>query len=133
MELLIKGRHLDVSEPLRAYTVRRLRFALGPFARQLINVEVRLADTNGPRGGIDKACAVKVLLRTLTVVFAKAEGTDIYSTVDRAATRVRTAVSRSLSRRRADRRDVHQGRSFRSGDVENNHSRSGGRSAMSTT
>ena len=109
MELLIKGRHLDVSEPLRAYTVRRLRFALGPFARQLLNVEVRLADTNGPRVSSDRTCAVTVLLRTLTVVFATAKGADIYSTVDRAATRVRTAVSRNPRPRRPGRRDAPSG------------------------
>jgi len=104
VEFLIKGCHLSVSEPLKAYTIRRLRFALGPFTPRLTKVEVRLGDVNGPRGGIDKTCAIRVLLRPLIVVFVRAKGIDAYATVDRAASCVRGAVSRSLSRSRSDRR-----------------------------
>ena len=104
MELSIKTHGLDLSDPLKAYTARRLRFSLGPFVTQLDDVEVRLGDVNGPRGGIDKRCAIKVMLRRFGVVFARAAGTDVYSTVDRATTRIRSAVSRTLSRRRARRR-----------------------------
>jgi putative sigma-54 modulation protein len=101
MELSIKTHGLDLSDPLRAYTERRLRFSLGGFVTQLEGVEVRLGDINGPRGGIDKRCAIKVILRRFGVVFARAAGHDVYSTVDHAATRIRSAVSRTLSRRRA--------------------------------
>ena len=104
MELSIKTHGLDLSDPLKAYTARRLRFSLGPFVTQLDGVEVRLGDVNGPRGGIDKRCAITVMLRRFGVVFARAAGTDVYSTVDQAATRIRSAVSRTLSRRRARRR-----------------------------
>jgi putative sigma-54 modulation protein len=103
MEFSIKGRGLDLSDALRAYAERRLRFSLAGFAPQLKGVEVRLADINGPRGGIDKTCAIKVILRRFGVVFARAAGDDVYSTVDHAAARIRSAVSRTLSRRRARR------------------------------
>ena len=104
MELSIRTHGLDLSDPLKAYTERRLRSSLGSFITQLDGVEVRLGDVNGPRGGIDKRCAIKVMLRRFGVVFARAAGTDVYSTVDQAATRIRSAVSRALSRRRARRR-----------------------------
>jgi ribosome-associated translation inhibitor RaiA len=104
MEVSIKTNGLDLSDPLRAYTERRLRFSLGGFAAQLDGVEVRLADVNGPRGGVDKHCAIKVMLRRMGVVFARGAGADAYGAVDRAAARVRAAVSRSLSRRRRIRR-----------------------------
>jgi ribosome hibernation promoting factor len=100
MELSIRGHDLDLSEPLRTYTKRRLQFSLGGFADRLRSVEVRLTDANGPRGGIDKSCAIRVILRQLGVVFARAKGTDAYSTVDSAASRVRSAVARRLDRRR---------------------------------
>jgi putative sigma-54 modulation protein len=104
MELSIKTHGLDLSDPLKAYTERRLQFSLSHFVTQLDGVEVRLGDINGPRGGIDKTCAIKVILRRFGVVFARAAGHDVYSTVDHAATRIRSAVSRTLSRRRARRR-----------------------------
>jgi putative sigma-54 modulation protein len=104
MELSIKTHGLDLSDPLKTYTERRLRLSLGDFVTQLDGVEVRLGDINGPRGGIDKRCAIKVILRRFGVVFARAAGTNVYSTVDHAATRIRAVVSRTLSRRRARRR-----------------------------
>jgi len=100
MELSIKTHGLDLSDPLKAYTERRLKSSLGGFVAQLEGVEVRLGDVNGPRGGIDKRCAIKVILRRFGVVFARAAGHDVYSTVDHAATRIRSAVSRTLSRSR---------------------------------
>jgi len=104
MELSIKSQGLSLSDALRSYAERRLRFSLGGFATQLRGVEVRLADINGPRGGIDKTCAITVVLRRFGVVFARAAGANAYSTVDRAAARIRSAVTRTLSRRRGNRR-----------------------------
>jgi putative sigma-54 modulation protein len=104
MELSIKSQGLDLSDSLRTYAERRLRFSLGGFVTQLNGVELRLADINGPRGGIDKTCAIKVMLRGFGIVFARAAGDNAYSTVDRAAARIRSAVARALSRRRANRR-----------------------------
>ena len=104
MELSIRTHGLDLSDPFKAYTARRLRFSLGEFVTELDGVEVRLGDINGPRGGIDKTCAIKVILRRFGVVFARAAGDDVYSTVDHAAARIRSVVSRTLSRRRARRR-----------------------------
>ena len=104
MDLSIKGHNLDLSDALKAYTERRLRFSLGGFAKKLESVEVRLSDINGPRGGIDKSCAITAILRQLGVVFARAEGANAYSTVDCAASRVRSALARRLNRHRTDRR-----------------------------
>jgi putative sigma-54 modulation protein len=104
MELTIKGHGLEVSDSLRAYAARRLRFSLGGFADHLTGVEVRIGDINGPRGGIDKTCAITVVLRTFGVMFVRAAGANAYATVDRAAARIRSAVSRALSRSRAHRR-----------------------------
>ena len=104
MDLSIKGHDLDLSDALKAYTERRLRFSLGGFAKKLQRVEVRLSDVNGPRGGIDKSCAITAILRQLGIVFARAKGANAYSTIDSAASRVRAGLARRLNRHRADRR-----------------------------
>ena len=114
MQLSIKGHDLDLSDALRAYTERRLRFSLGGFATRLRSVDVRLSDVNGPRGGIDKDCAITIILRQLGVVFARAKGVDAYSTVDCAASRARSALARRLNRHRAGRRRGHRPSNTRS-------------------
>lgn len=104
MELSIRHRHLDMSEPLEAYIARRLRFAIGAFDSRITSVDVRVADVNGPRGGIDKRCIITVLMRPIGRVFALAMESDAYSAVDRAATRIRAVLVRTLNRRRERRR-----------------------------
>ena len=40
----------------------RLESALGPFARRILKVTVRLDDVNGSRGGVDKRCSALALV-----------------------------------------------------------------------
>jgi len=106
-----RGRHLDVSEPLRAYVRRRMQFAIGSFEPRIIRAEVCVADVNGPKGGVDKLCVIAVCLVRIGWVFASADGVSAYSAVDRAASRMRTIVVRRIgarlkSRSRADRLSV---------------------------
>ena len=104
MEVSIRGRHLDLSEPLKAYAARRLRFSVGAFHSRISGVEMRVEDVNGPRGGIDKQCVIAVLVRRVGYVFARAMDSDAYSAVDRAAARIRAVPVRTLKRRRDPRR-----------------------------
>lgn len=103
MVVSVRGHDLSLSDALETHTRRRLDLALGGIARYLNEVEVRIADVNGPRGGVDKRCTIKVALRRVGVVVARATGTDAYLTVDRAAERIRTVVTRRLTRRRDGR------------------------------
>jgi hypothetical protein len=52
----------------RAYLRRKLGMKLGKFARAIECVSVRITDVNGPRGGIDKVCRIKVVLSGLPSV-----------------------------------------------------------------
>jgi ribosomal subunit interface protein len=98
MEMSVKGHHLDVSESLRAYAKRRVTLVLGEFANRLTGVDVRISDVNGPRGGVDKTCAMTLQVRGVGVVFVQARGSNAYSTVDSAASRVRSALVTRLGR-----------------------------------
>jgi putative sigma-54 modulation protein len=98
MELDVRGRHLQVSEALRAHLARRLEFALGRVSHRIGVVQVRLEDLNGPRGGVDKRCRIRVAGdHGWRVVVESADG-DAYAAVDLAAGRARRAVERALGR-----------------------------------
>ena len=100
MELSIRGRHLELSEPLKRYASRRLEFAVGTFASRISGIALSLTDVNGPRGGIDKRCVIRIVLQPLGRVFVHAMDSDAYAAIDRAATRIRSVVARKLARRR---------------------------------
>src|SRR6185312_1960237 len=66
-ETRVEVRSLDgaVDEALHAWVQERLGRQLGKYATQIERVEVRFGDENGPKGGIDRACMVHVIVSSL--------------------------------------------------------------------
>ncbi len=100
MRLEIHSSRIAVSDSTQAYVERRLGFALGRFADVVERVVVSLADINGPRGGIDKSCRIRVkLMGQQTPVIVEVLELEIRPAVDMAADRIGRAVARQLDRR----------------------------------
>lgn len=100
MRIFIRNRKMDLAESGRDRIERSLRFALGRFAPRIRRVAVGLVDLNGPRGGVDKRCRVKVTLEPSGSVFVEEDGSDLLAVIDRAAERVGRSVERKLERHR---------------------------------
>lgn len=98
MRLGILSRGIALTEAIRQYAQRRLKTALGRYQQALGSVQVRLADVNGPRGGIDKHCVVEIRGPAFEPIIVRERDTDLYAAIDRAADRVDRAVARRLAR-----------------------------------
>ena len=99
MNVEIRGIDLEPTGAIRDHISRRLAFALSRFSGRLKDVEVRLRDENGPKGGLDKVCRIKATLHGLPTLVVEAVGSDLYATIDTAADRAGRALGRSLRRR----------------------------------
>ncbi len=86
MHVLFKSRHPHAAS-LRDLTERRVRFVLRRLVERIPRTEVQLSDVNGPRGGIDKRCQVRIR--------ADAAGTVVVASV---ASDWRTALDDALAR-----------------------------------
>lgn len=93
-----KDVELDVE--LKEHLERRLLFALSRFTPKIRNVDVHLADHNGPRGGIDKSCHIVVRLRGANDVVTKTVDAEWFVCIDRATNRIGQNVSRAITRQR---------------------------------
>jgi len=90
----------DLTAHDRAYMRHKLGRRLGKFADSIERVSVRMEDANGPRGGVDQVCRIKVVLRGLPSVVFEERDAALNAVVDRALAGVERAVRRSLQRRR---------------------------------
>ena len=96
MRIEFRGLKFVAEGEFRGYAARRLRFALGRFARRIDRVEVRLADENGPRGGVDKTCHLCARLVHGPEVRVGDTDEDWRALVDRASARLGRTVTRLL-------------------------------------
>lgn len=91
---------VELDEENRALIRRKLGMKLGKFAPSIERVTVRVTDANGPRGGVDHVCNVKVVLSGLPSVVAERRGAAPHAAIDLALRATEQAVRRSVGRRR---------------------------------
>lgn len=106
MRIAILCRGILPTQAIRDYAQRRLKTALGRYQSVLASVQVRLADVNGPRGGVDKHCVVEVVGPTMAPIIVRERDADLYVAIDRAADRIDRATGRRIARLRAPRRGL---------------------------
>ena len=119
MQIEIQARGFTLTQALRGYVERRLRFALSARDTRIERVRVRLSDINGPRGGCDKRCQVQVMLPGQAAVVVEDTESNLYVAVDRASDRARRTLTRRLARQRDKDRVVSLSARQPAGDSEN--------------
>ena len=100
MNILIHARDYAVTPALREFIRRKLGFGLGRFADRIARVNIRLKDTNGPRGGVDQHCRVDIAMNTRGTIAAEATELDIYTAIKVAVTRAARRVGTTINRKR---------------------------------
>jgi len=105
MKIGIQCRGFSLTGAISGHVRKRLDFLLGHGIRRVRRVTVTLSDLNGPRGGVDKRCLIKVSIDGLPPVIIEDVQSDLYAAIDRAAGRASRTVARRMaldnSRRRA--------------------------------
>jgi ribosome-associated translation inhibitor RaiA len=90
----------DLDDEQLAHVRRKLGMKLGKFASSIERVSVRVSDVNGPRGGVDQRCRVKVVLSGLPSVMVERRDVDAEVAIDRALRATEESVRRVVRRRR---------------------------------
>ena len=97
MKTGIQCRGFSLTSAIAGHVRKRLDFLLGRGLRRLRRVQVTLSDLNGPRGGVDKRCQIKVSLVGLRPVIIEDVQPDLYTAIDRAASRAARTVVRRIA------------------------------------
>ncbi len=104
MNLEVQSVNVPVSRAVEGHVERKFSSALKRFIGRVQRVSVRLADLNGPRGGVDKRVVVAVGIAGAPDVVVEESSSDIYRAVDLAAGRAKRAVARVIGKVRTVRR-----------------------------
>ncbi len=108
MRIDVRTNSKHSSGPLRAFAEGLLSRELSAYAPSIQHTRVRLNDINGPRGGIDKECLIRLSMDRNGAVQVTHYALDWYSAVIGAVSTARLVVASRLDRlrdrRRSDRR-----------------------------
>ena len=104
-DLLLTPAHVrligvDLDDDEQAQVRRKLGLKLGKFATSIERISVRVTDMNGPRGGIDQVCNVKVVLSGLPSVVIERRHAVLHAAIDDALHATEQAVRRRVRCRR---------------------------------
>lgn len=106
MQVNIYTRKFSLTTALKNYAKRRLNFSFATKDGYINNIEMRLSDINGPRGGTDKRCHLLIALNGLPNIIVEDIQTDMYNAIDRACDRASRAVVRKIGRKQKLLRQV---------------------------
>jgi putative sigma-54 modulation protein len=98
MRIEIKARNIDITDELRELVRRHIRFAFGRIQHRVHRVAVTLSDVNGPRGGVDQRCLVRVSGRPSWHVVVRDEDAEVTTALSRALNRAGRVVARRIDR-----------------------------------
>jgi len=102
MKLEIRARHLELTSTLLDLVDRRARYGLSRFGPMIRGVHVTLADVNGPKGGVDKVCRLRLTVQGFGAPIIIEQADDrIERALDTALDRAAHTIARQLDRRAA--------------------------------
>ncbi len=97
MHLDLRIGDVDLTDALRIYIDRRLRFALSRFGDRVGIVTVRISGVRGARS-TGKTCRISAEVGAFGTVVVEDTDVDLYSAVDRATGRIGHLFGRQLKR-----------------------------------
>ena len=101
MKLDLRTRHLVLTPEARDQVRHRMSIALARVSSWIRVVDVTITDINGPKGGADKQCRLRIRGPSIPSVVVEHVGTETLATIASAAVRAEQVIIRKLARRRA--------------------------------
>ncbi|MFT7404113.1 HPF/RaiA family ribosome-associated protein [Zhongshania sp.] len=101
MRINLKLRHVSINQGLEEYVRRRMDFALATRYPQTHQIDVTLSDINGPRGGEDKRCQVRIMMAGQSDIVIDDVQDNWQVAIDKAASRANRTFTRRLAKSRS--------------------------------
>jgi putative sigma-54 modulation protein len=100
MDVQILDRNVGITPGQQESSERCLQYAFDRFSSHIRSVDVSLSDVNGPKGGDDLLCRMRIALHGKGDLVVEGKGASVEAVVAETADRASLAVSRRLDRLR---------------------------------
>ncbi len=101
MKVLLKGVHLQLTPNVKAYVDEHLVARIERFFDdEAAELDIVLADTNGPKGGVDKECRVTLFMPGSAATHVTEASSNLLEAIDLCRDRLERACKRELERKR---------------------------------
>ena len=120
MKIDIQARDFRLTDSMLTYVKDRINYLFSSRFNQIQKITVRLSDVNGPRGGMDKRCQVKVTLPRLNQIVIDDVQADLYVAIFRAMDRASRTVNRRITRLQHKKRKLYVPDKSKTATVLNN-------------
>jgi putative sigma-54 modulation protein len=100
VEVHILDRNVGITPDQRLNMERCLQFAFDRFSSHTRTIDVSISDVNGPKGGDDLQCRMKIILEGKGDLVVEGKGVSVEAVVAETADRAALAVARRLDRLR---------------------------------
>ena len=107
MKIDIQARDFSLTDSILTFIKDRLNLTLSSRFDQIQTIVVRLSDVNGPRGGNDKRCQIRISIPRLKEIVIDDVQSDLYVAIFRASDRASRTVNRRLARLQDKRRRLY--------------------------
>ncbi|MCA9017279.1 MAG: HPF/RaiA family ribosome-associated protein [Planctomycetaceae bacterium] len=105
MTITFTDRNQLLTRQLKQLCERRLHYALSRFQSIIKSIEFCVSDLNGPRGGIDKLCRIRIIHRSGQIIVNQ-KHEDLSVCISKIAEK----AARTFSRNRARTQKVNRAR-----------------------
>ncbi len=100
MQMLIRANGFLLNSSVKRYVNDRVSSIFSRFSGVIRKIEVYIADENGPKGGVDKTCVVKIKLDQVSEIVVKDVEADVYTVIQRALIRAKQSLAKHLQKSR---------------------------------
>ena len=95
----IQAQNFSLTDAIKSHIEQKLEPMHSHFGDRIINTHVHLSDENGPKGGPDKHCLIRVELQKLPTVVIEGTEENLYASIDNCCHRAERAVRKTLERK----------------------------------
>ena len=87
-----------------SFIEEKIKFALSRYGQRIRVIEISLKDINGPRGGVDKQCVIKMKINQFKTLVVDDISADGYEAITACTQKAKRRIERHFGRSRSQQR-----------------------------